>query len=59
MKEQQPISGEPAIKPNQQRHADNLSKLHGEFYHGTYYFFGEAQPHANETVVFERRSNVS
>lgn len=30
-------------KPNQLRHTQNLSMLHGAFYHGIYYHHGEAQ----------------
>lgn len=33
---------------NMRRHQDNLSRLHGYFYKGTYYHFGVGQPSRKE-----------
>lgn len=31
---------------NRTRHNENKSRLHGVFYHGTYYHYGVGQPHS-------------
>lgn len=35
------------FQTNRQRHQDNLQRLHGTFYKGTYYHNGVGQPHSN------------
>lgn len=42
------------MKPNQMRHADNLSRLTG-FWHGKFFEKGVVRP-SKEHVIYERRS---
>jgi hypothetical protein len=42
------LDGDDVIPRNQRNHQDNLSRLHGEFYKGSYFHFGVPQPHSKE-----------